>query len=58
MNTTIEFKDGHTEIVDDGMPSFGDGDDDITVYCVDTDMGILTDDVPLSLISRVVFEND
>lgn len=58
MKTVIEFKDGHSETVEDAAPSFGDGDNEMTVYCIDADMGILTDDVPLSLIARVIFEND
>lgn len=58
MKTIIQFKDGRSQTVEDAAPSFGDGDGEMSVYCIDADMGILTDEVPLSLIARVVFEND
>lgn len=57
MKTTFEFKDGHDEVIEDGMPVCS-VDADVVVGCIDTDSVCLTDDVPLNLISKIVFEND
>lgn len=56
MKTIIEFKDGHSEVVDDGMPSCCA--DTNTVGCIDSESMCLTDDVPLDVVKRIVFEND
>lgn len=57
MRTLIEFKDGHTEEVEDGMPVCS-VDSDTVVGCIDAESVCLTDDVPLHLIARIIFEND
>lgn len=63
MKTIIEFKDGHSEVKDDLCPSFDltefsdeTGADIPTVCCIDVEGNVMTDDVPLNLIKRVVFE--
>lgn len=57
MKTTIEFKDGHVEVVEDGMPVCMAGEEQ-SVGCIDSESVCLTDDVPLNYISRIIFEND
>lgn len=56
MRTLIEFRDGHTEEVRDGMPVCdGEG---YTVCFVNRNSGVIVDDMDLRLIARIIFEND
>lgn len=52
MRTIVEFKDGHTETIEDVGPNVYEG----MVSLVDAEDGVVGDDVPVELISRVIFE--
>lgn len=59
MKLIIEFKDGHTEVVEDAMPNFSpDHELGPVLTGMDNDCGLITDDVPLNVVKRVVWEND
>lgn len=54
MRTTVYFKDGHSETYDDVAPNVYEG----TLSLLDSECGVIGDDVPLNLIQRIVFDND
>lgn len=56
MKTTIVFKDNHEEIIDDSMPTFSP--DSGTMTIMDRDNDILGNDVPLNLITKVIYESE
>lgn len=62
MKTIIEFLDGRVTSVSDGCPCFdlqpADDSDQIgpCVFCMDEDNGVVSDEIPLNLVKRVVFE--
>lgn len=56
MKTIIEFKDGHTETVEDAAPS-ADPETGLMGF-VEADNGVSCDDVPIALIKRVIFETE
>lgn len=56
MRTVIHFRDGHAEVIDESFPSI---DTEYSVMsCVNSDSEVLTDDVPLSVIALITWEND
>lgn len=57
MKTIIEFKDGHAETVEDAAPTVY-FDSENSVSFIDTDCGVVGDDVPLEMVKRIIFEND
>jgi hypothetical protein len=59
MKMTLEFIDGHNEVVEDVYPSFmpaEESGDTATVCGIDEASSNVTDDIPLSLIKRIIWE--
>jgi hypothetical protein len=54
MKTIIEFEDGKIEERDDVVPSI-DIEENHTVCLVSSDYEIISDDIPLDLIKRIIF---
>lgn len=58
MKLTLHFKDGHAETVEDAMPTFTEGEDgeSMLVSGMNKNCECVTDDVPMELLTRVVWE--
>lgn len=57
MRTILEFKTGHGEVLEGTFPDFT-LEDDPTICCVDKDGHVVTDEIPLEIIKRVIWEAD
>jgi hypothetical protein len=58
MKTTIEYLAGHVDVLPDVMPTITDNGEpgSFVLYLNNKDMEITSDDIPLDIVKRVIFE--